>query len=140
VTCSDKYRWLIGYGVTIILLFVPEALIIGRFGLKLPTAALIAPMAFFATILLLAGPFLYKGRSQARESGDPRLMMATVTVLFLIILVMGAHFAARLGVVSVETACGYTFTSLIFMPICGAIAYLIVKKWTVRRFGQKVER
>lgn len=124
----DKYRWFISYAISILLLFVPTILVIGHLGLKIPIAPLIEPMALFVAILLGAGPFLYEGGSRAREDSDARFMMATVTVLFLILLLIGAHFSARLGMVSVEAARGYMFTALMSMPICGGLAYLIARK------------
>ena len=134
---SEKYRWLGSYSITILLLFVSEAYVVGRFILKLPATSLLEVMSVFAVIFLAAGPLLYKGRTQAREKGDVRLMTATVTLTFLVLLAMCAYFGARFGLVGVDTARGFIITSMVSVPICGVITYFILKNST-RRFRQKV--
>src|SRR5215469_397641 len=131
-----KYRWLASYAVGIVLLLIPEVLI-GQLFLKVPTTKLFQPVAVLAVILLAAGPFLYNGRKQARENGDARFMTVTVWLLLLVLLVIGAYFGVRLGVISAKAARSYILTSVILMPIYGVMTYLIMKSWTARRFGQK---
>jgi len=118
----NKYRWLGSYAIGILLLFVPEAFFVGHFILKLTIAMMMEPIAVFAGIFLAAGPFLYKSRTRARENGDARAMVATVTLFLSASAVTCFYFGASFGVVSVEAARGYILTSVILTPIWGGIA------------------
>jgi hypothetical protein len=132
---SEKARWLAGYAGMLLLLLIPEFLIVGRFILKLAMADTLKIMAVFPAMFLAAGPLIYKGRMQARERCDARLITVTIVVLGLIFALTCAHYAARFGLVSPDTARGYTITAIVMTPVSGVFAYLFLRKW-VRKYAR----
>jgi hypothetical protein len=93
---------------------------------RLPLSTVLSRGMVIALIMAAFGPLLYWARTWAqRRNGDLRPLSVVAGATGMTGALAMFHCASQLGLLSAETARGYSITALIAVPPCTVLAYYV---------------
>ena len=121
---SNRWRFYVGFFLTIATLWSLTLYVAGRFVLNLRIEQIVGPASAFLLLFALSTPLVYWGRGHARrEPADFRPLFIAIGLICITANLLAALYGVRLRVIQPQTAKGYAVTCLLGGTAAVAIAY-----------------